>query len=118
MELNFIKPKETATIAKITIHKTGKMGFSKGAIDLLNIESNGYAKFGFNEERELFIVMTTKQDENTYNISKAGQYYYILAKSLLREIDVDYTSADTIIFDILETQNEGVYKLEKRVIKK
>lgn len=42
MELNFIKPKETVTIAKITIHKTGKMGFSKGAIDLLNIESNGY----------------------------------------------------------------------------
>lgn len=118
MGLKFIKPKEVTSIAKITIHKTGKMGFSRGASELLKLDINGYAKFGHNEENELFIVMEPNADEDTFNVSKAGAYYYISAKSLLDEIGVDYSKGDTIIYDIKRTEEENVYKLNKRVIKK
>ena len=108
MNIDFIKPKEINTVAKITIHKSGKMGFSRGASELLKLDVNKYAKFGFNEE----------SDDSTFSISKAGEYYYILAKSLLQEIGIDYTSKDTTIFDIKRTNEEYIYKLNKRVIKK
>ena len=38
IDLNFIKPKETYGSVKLTVHKTGKLGFSKNAIELLEIE--------------------------------------------------------------------------------
>ena len=55
MNINFIKPKEINTVAKITIHKSGKMGFSRGASELLRLDVNKYAKFGFNEDKDFFI---------------------------------------------------------------
>ena len=118
MNINFIKPKEINTVAKITIHKSGKMGFSRGASELLRLDVNKYAKFGFNEDKDFFIVTTQESDDSTFSISKAGEYYYILAKSLLQEIGIDYTSRDTTIFDIKRTNEEYIYKLNKRVIKK
>lgn len=118
MNIDFIKPKEINTVAKITIHKSGKMGFSRGASELLKLDVNKYAKFGFNEDKDFFIVITQESDDSTFSISKAGEYYYILAKSLLQEIGIDYTSKDTTIFDIKRTNEEYIYKLNKRVIKK
>lgn len=118
MKISFIKPKEINTVAKITIHKSGKMGFSRGASELLKLDVNKYAKFGFNEDKDFFIVITQESDDSTFSISKAGEYYYILAKSLLQEIGIDYTSKDTTIFDIKRTNEENIYKLNKRVIKK
>ena len=38
MALKMLKPKKPGAICKITVHKTGKLGFSKGADLLLNIE--------------------------------------------------------------------------------
>ena len=118
MQLKIIRPKEANAIAKITVHRTGKMGFSKGAIGFLNIEENKFAKFGFDESGDFFIVMCKESDEETFNVAKAGDYYYITAKTLLEDLEVDYKSKNTTIFDIRKTEVEYTYKLNKRVISK
>lgn len=118
MELNILKPKEVSSIAKITIHKTGKMGFSKGASELLSIDKNKYAKFGINNKNELFIIMKSENDDETFSIAKAGDYYYISARTLLEDLGIDYTNGDTVIFDIRKTEEDSIYRLSKRVIKK
>ncbi len=118
MELKFYRPKEPATRAKLTVQRSGKMGFSKGAADLLDIEKYRFAKIGTNTEGELFILLQSEADDATFNIAKAGQYYYISAKGLLDEMGIDYKSPDTTIFDIQKTKTTNIYKLSKRVIKK
>lgn len=118
MELTFIKPKETKARAKITVHKTGKLGFSKGAMELLGLEQNKSAKFGYNEQQDLFILMGSEPDEETFNIAKAGAYYYIAAKTLLEDLDIEYKSENTTIFDVFKTEEKNIFKLKKRIIKK
>lgn len=118
MQLNFIKPKENKAIAKLTVHKSGKIGLSKGASEVLMVNENKYCKFGTNENGDLFIVMFIKQDEETFSIAKAGAYYYITAKALLKDIGVDYKSEDTIIFDLEDTGDSNIFKMIKRIIEK
>ena len=118
MQLKIIRPKEANAIAKITVHKTGKLGFSKGAMEILKLEENKFSKFGFNEVEDFFIIMCKESDEETFNVAKAGDYYYITAKSLLEDLEIDYKSDDTTIFDIRKTEEENMYKLNKRVISK
>ncbi|HAP95670.1 MAG TPA: hypothetical protein DCP54_07980 [Chryseobacterium sp.] len=118
MKLNIIKPKEPTALAKMTVHKTGKLGLSKGAMELLDVETNKFAKFGYNEEGDFFMVMCIEPDEETFNVAKAGAYYYITAKTLLEDLEIDYKSENTTIFDIVRTDEREIYKLIKRVIKK
>lgn len=118
MDLRIIKPKEPNAIAKITVHKTGKLGFSKGAMEMLKLDENKYTKFGFDAFDNFYIIMHKESDEETFNVSKAGDYYYVNAKTLLEDLQVDYKSDDTTIYDVRKTEEENVYKLQKRVIKK
>ncbi|WES96545.1 hypothetical protein P2W68_17065 [Chryseobacterium arthrosphaerae] len=118
MELRFLKPKENASIAKITVHKTGKLGFSRGAAEMLNITDNKFCKFGVNDEGELFIVMCKENDGESFSIAKAGEYYYVTAKSLLADLDIDYRTKNTIIFDVVDIKEDNIYKMIQRIIKK
>lgn len=118
MELRIIKPKESNAPAKITVHKTGKLGFSRGAMEMLRLEECRYAKFGYDESENLCIVMTAEADEETFAVAKAGQYYYINARTLLQELGVDYTAPATTIFDIRRTGEPHIYRLAQRILKK
>lgn len=125
IDIEFIKPNESESSVKLTVHRTGKLGFSKGAIDLMNIEKNKNCKFGKNKNKEedekLYMVVSNQRDNLSYKISKAGDYYYIKAKELLRELNIDYSDqATTVIFDIREIDNNGqrIFELNKREIKR
>jgi|SRR5690606_29680274 len=121
VEFNFIKPKENKGSVKLTVQKTGKLGFSKNAIDLLDLQNNRYCKFAtvVNEDG-LYMLISNEKDDYTFDISKAGDYFYIKAKSFLTDLNVDYENKDiTVIYDIsnMDEQN-NMYKLKKRVINK
>ena len=125
MDLNFFKPKESTGTYKVTVHKTGKLGFSKAASDLLQIEKNKFCKIGQNSDDEgndtLFMIMCKEKDEYTYNISKAGDYYYIKASQLLMDLEIDYKNEEvTTIYDIEKKKIDGqeIFKLNKRVLEK
>ena len=118
MELKFFNPSENTSPAKVTVHRSGKMGFSKGAAELLQIDEMKHCKFGVNNENKLFIVMFTEGVDGTFNIAKAGDYYYVTARSLLNDMGIDYKSKDTVIFDLVKTEQNNIFRMDKRVIKK
>lgn len=125
MALKFFKPKENSGVNKVTVHKTGKLGFSKGASDLLEIQKYKFCKIGQIEDAEgndvLFMVMCKEKEEYTYNISKAGDYYYIKASQLLNDLEIDYKNEETTtIYDIEKNNIDGqeLFKLKKRVLEK
>lgn len=118
MIIRFIDPGMGTGSAKLTVHKSGKFGFSKGAMDLLNTRKNRFVRFGFDEDDNFMMQAMPSEAEHTMPINKAGDYDYLNAKGLLDELGIDYTAAHTTIFDIKKTSENGLYRLVERTIKK
>lgn len=119
MKLQKIKPPDGSSILKATIHASGKLGFSIGAIKLMNIGQKNYAQLAINtddnSDENLYLFLKEKEDENTLKINKAGNYYYLSSKSLFDKLEIDYRKKK-IMFDIVEIEYEGekIFKLLRR----
>jgi len=125
IEIDFFKPKESDRNAKVTVHKTGKLGFSKSASDIMDLANRRYCKIGKDTNGEgnkvLYMVVQTNKDEYSYKISKAGNYFYLKAKQLLIDLGVNYQDDNsTVIYDIVPVnlEEKEYFKLTKRVIEK
>lgn len=122
MELDFFKPQNQFGNAKITIQKTGRFGFNKVAIEDLDLKENRFCKIGKNRRDEndshLYMILLKEGDSTSFNISKAGDYFYIKAEALLKEIGIDYTNEKkTFIYDV-EKADENIFRLKQRIIEK
>jgi hypothetical protein len=119
MKLEKIKPPDSAGLLKATIHSSGKLGFSAGAIKAMNINSNSFVQIALNAEdksdQNLYAFITKQADENALKINKAGDYYYVNTKALFDKLEIDYRK-NKIMFDIVEIEYEGeiVFKLVRR----
>jgi hypothetical protein len=119
MKLQKIKPPDSSGLLKATIHASGKLGFSIGAIKVMNINSNNFIQIAVNSEDEtdqnLYAFVTKEADENTLKINKAGNYYYVNTKALFDKLEIDYRRKK-IMFDIVEIEyeEEKVFKLIRR----
>ena len=118
MIVRFLKPDTNNGSAKLTVHKTGKLGLSKGAMEMLNTRRNRYVRFGFDDIGQLMMEVSESAKENSFQIAKAGEYDYINAKSMLEELGIDYTTPHTVIFDIKKTTEKTTFRLQERIIKK
>jgi hypothetical protein len=121
MKLRFIKVSDVDIKAKATIHKTGKLGFSSNAIDYLQIDENKFIKFAFDDEDKkediMYAVITDADDSESFNISKAGNYFYVNTKGLFDNLGFDYTN-NKIIYDLVKFDYEGhqIIKMIRRII--
>lgn len=121
MKLKFLDIPQPSGSIKVTIHKTGKMGFSQAAIEELGIDKNTYAKIAENaddkSDKNLYMFLTRERDEKGLKISKAGNYYYLNTKYLFDKLGFDYRNKK-FIFDIIEMDYEGrkIYKLIRREV--
>ena len=119
MKLEKIKPPDSSGVLKATIHISGKLGFSIGAIKAMNINSNAFIQIAVNTEddsdQNLYAFIASYKDENSLKINKAGNYYYVNTKALFDKLEIDYRRKK-IMFDIVEVEYEGekVYKLIRR----
>ena len=118
MIIRFIKPDASGASAKLTVHKTGKLGLSKGAMEMIDTARNRFVRFGFDEKEQLMMEVLDAAKENSFQISKAGEYDYINAKTMVEELGVDYTARNTVIYDIKKTSEKGIFRLQERIIKK
>lgn len=108
--IEFEDPDKNSSVIKASIHKTGKLGFSSGAQDFLEINENSYFKVGFNSEDStiLYLVPSSSADK-AFKVSKAGLYYYINLKHVFDKKGIEYQNK-TVIFDIKkEVNNDTVY---------
>lgn len=114
MKIRILKPKNSVSPAKLTVQKSGKMSFSKGSVEMLGIEQNRFVKFGIDENNNLYLFFSKKADEETFKISRTGQYYYIMAKALLEDIGIDYSSPSSTVFEIRKNTEGNGYRLQMR----
>jgi len=123
MKLKFIKAEETERNAKATVHTSGKLGFSKDAIDYLNITEVKSIQFAQNEDdlsdKNLYAKIYEGIQEGAFKISKAGDYYYVNSKNMFDALEIDYKKVK-VIYDLVKIEYEGekIIKMIRREIKK
>lgn len=123
MKLKFIKAEETERNAKATVHTTGKLGFSRDAIDYLNIAEENVIQFAQNAEDEsdinLYAKIYSSPQEGAFKINKAGNYFYVNTKNMFDTLDIDYKNTK-VIYDLVKGEYEGeqIIKMLRREIKK
>ena len=121
MKLKFLDAKEFEANLKCTIQSNGKLNFSAGAINILELSNHKSVKFAMNEDAkvgdELYILIQDNITNDAFKINKAGNYYYLNARALFDSFGMDY-KAHSIIFDIVKTDEtiDGypLYKLNRR----
>jgi hypothetical protein len=118
-KITFFNPDELDRNLKVTIHKTGKMGFTMDAAKKLSLAEMKSANIGINNEDPeddcLYLVIYKDVMEGRFRISKAGSYYYINTKILFDNLKLDYSKGN-VSYDMTEERNESeiMYKLKKR----
>ena len=119
LDLDFFDSSSKYGVIKATVHKTGKLGFSSGASKMMNLEEVKFFNIGLNraveEDKSLYIVPIEKENDKAFKLVKAGEYYYIFIKNILRELKIDYKS-ESVIYDIdeISSNNTVYYKLTRR----
>lgn len=123
MKLKFIDSTSLDRNLKATVHKSGKIGFTRDAAKKLNLGESKSAKIAINDEdsedTSLYLVIENGIADGAFRINKAGEYYYINTKALFDGLGMDYTS-NTYVYDIVSTTIEGqqVYMFKRRPLKK
>lgn len=123
MELIFLDSREQTSNLKCTVHKTGNLGFTKEASEILDLDENKYVLIGYsgelNEFSELYMKAISEENPKGFKVYKAGEYYFIKMKYFFDKISIDYRN-NTIIYDLIETKINDVnyLKMNKRVITK
>lgn len=117
--LEFFESSSKYGVVKATVHKTGKLGFSSGAKKFMKLEDVDYFNIGTNkndpEDHNLYLIPIEKETDRSFKVVKAGDYYYVTIKNVLRDLKIDYKK-ETVIFDIDEEEINGlrIFKLIRR----
>jgi hypothetical protein len=123
MKLKFLKAEEPGRKAKATVHSTGKLGFSKEAVEYLGIKEGKSIQFAQDEENpddlNLYAVVHLGTPEGAFRINKAGHYFYLNTTNLFDSLKLDYKSKK-IIYDLVKIQYDGkpFIKMVRRDIKR
>ena len=123
MKLKFLKAEEPGRKAKATVHSTGKLGFSKEAVEYLGIKEGKSIQFAQDEENpddpNLYAVIHLGATEGAFRINKAGNYFYLNTTNLFDGLKLDY-KGKKIIYDLVKFQYEGkqFIKMVRRDIKR
>src|SRR5690606_39537721 len=95
IELDFFEPEDKYGPIKATVHRSGRLGFSSGANQLINFEENRYFKIGKKQDGDderhgltLYMVPVNEKDEKTFEVLKAGAYFYLKTKRLLNQLNI------------------------------
>lgn len=119
ISLDFFDSSSKYGVVKATVHKTGKLGFSSGAAKLLDLENIRYFNIGKNkansEDESLYLVPIEDESDKSFKVVKAGDYFYVFIKNIMREMKIDYKN-ESVIFDIEELSefNLKYYKMTRR----
>jgi len=119
VNIKFYNAKENSVIVKATTHKSGKIGFSTGAKNLMKLEANRYFKVGVNSDdssdKSLYLQPVQKDEEGAFTVNKAGSYYYLRVKQILDDMKVKYEESG-IIYNIkeIEIEQDKYYVLTPR----
>jgi len=107
-DIVFEDPDKIGGSIKATIQKTGKIGFSSGAEEFMQLKNTPYFKIGFNNSEnagDIIYMVSSATEEGAFKVSKAGLYYYINLKNVFDRKGIDY-KAKSYIYDIKRENSE------------
>jgi len=123
VELEFFRASQDFGTVKATVHKSGKLGFSTGAAQKLEL-AQGVSFLVARDKSDpdskaLYLKMSSVDTEDAYKVAKAGKYFYLRIKNILDTMGFDYATA-SVIFNIQEVSVGGdvLYKLVRKPAKK
>jgi|GEM_PF-3830190 len=119
MKIKIYNPKDLNKKYRISVHRTGRMGFPADAAEKLNLAENKSADFGENEDDpndpNLYMVIYKEKEKGGFKVNKNGEYYSINLKILLDNLNINYSNG-TVWFEMEEKiiNEEKIYSLEKK----
>lgn len=122
MSLSIYSAKNYSTKLKVTVQKTGKLGFTADTATSLHLTPDTYIKIACDEEQadNLYMIVCNEPDEDGFKVSLNSGYYSLPTTMLLKELGLD-NAQYTVIFDLsressLDEEVGGkVYKMNKRI---
>lgn len=98
MALTLLSAKDFSFTLKVTIQRTGKLGFSAPTAEALGIDSNTYAKFFMDDENKLspVVVFSKNKDEDSFKANKSGEYYSLSTSILFEKLGFDFKKQSVI----------------------
>lgn len=96
--------------AKATVQRTGKLGFSMEAAELLGLKEckreteSGNKRIVLQEigNHDWLAVIVNGGDERGFKIQKGGDYYYLNMRQYFKALGIDYLN-NRVIYDITAT---------------
>lgn len=116
MEIRIFSAREYNAKLKCAIHSSGKLGFTDETAKELGLSVESGIKFAMNDKDELLLInCRLDKDEDAFDVSKSGTYYYVNAKPLFDSLGLDYKN-NVIMFDLSKLKHDTleIYKLNQR----
>jgi hypothetical protein len=123
MKLKIISSSALGKIAKCQVHTSGRLGFSEGGSQKMNLIPGHYVVFARDEEsageQDLYAFVVPDASADGFKVRESRNYYSLNTKSLFDELGVDYKNTEVVtIYDITQTgeyhEGKPVFKLKKR----
>lgn len=102
MAIQFFSIQQLNKTLKVTIQKTGRLGFTSQTALEMKIDTNTYFRFGKDEtmsDVDLIMVKLPTSSNDAFRAVKSGDYYYLPTSLLFEMLQYDYKK-DPIIFDV------------------
>lgn len=101
MAIKVLSAKKYATTLKVTIQKSGRLGFTDDTSKALNLSTEKYAKFAQDDEKNiLYLIILDKSDEDAFDIKISSGYYYVSTKVMFDALGFKYEDGN-IMFDLI-----------------
>lgn len=113
--INFkiLKSTEIPKDIRLSVHKTGKLGFSMDAKETLKLTKYKSITLAANADDEndkhLYLLLDEEEPEGSYKISKAGDYYYVNMGALLKSLGHEYSDGKLVVEMRKMEQGDTVY---------
>lgn len=98
MALTLLSAKNFAFTLKVTIQRSGKLGFSAPTAEALGIDTNTYAKFYMDDESPMspVVVFSKNKDDDSFKANKSGDYYSLSTTILFDSLGFDFKKQNII----------------------
>ncbi len=117
-ESTVVDAQRYAINAKACIQRNGRLGFTREAAELLNLQEGMTMLFSVTSNGDLAAVLCDSSELRGFRVQKAGSYFYIRMKNFFDSQNIDYVEK-RVSYDISETselyQGKTVFKFKRGI---
>jgi hypothetical protein len=119
MNIKFFKSDELEKPIRLSVHKSGKLGFTMEAAKSLELTPEKSFLIGRNEDDpnddRLYLVLNQGVTPGSFKVAKAGDYYYLPIKLLLDNLEVPYEK-ENVAYNMEKIEDgEAIYYRLSRI---